>query len=210
VEGVKLTPSALEVKVTSPPPYVLNITAFLVVAMAVADSGVVGPTRIVVGLGTVEAWMALLRAELTEAALELDSDCELERAELCAGVLGVGVVEVVVALLPLCLLAIWTSLDATRGFSEWTCSMADRSLLKTPSLNLGDSECRAWWIASESMESRSLLNSSQSIMAPSCFDCFVAGDEKALRKRVLSTRAFRRPNMVEAEEVCKRFCVLGS
>lgn len=52
-------------------------------------------------------------------------------------------------------------------------------------------------MASESMESRSLLNSSQSIMAPSCFDCFVAGDEKAVRRRVLSTRAFRRPNMVE-------------
>lgn len=84
--------------------------------------------------------MALLRAELTDSARELDADSELERAELWAGVLGVGVVEVVVALLPLCLFAMCTSLDAIRGFSEWTCSIADRSLLKTPSLNLGDSE----------------------------------------------------------------------
>jgi len=49
--------------------------------------------------------MALLNAELTDAALELDSDSELDRAELCAGVLGVGVVLVVVALEPDCLLA---------------------------------------------------------------------------------------------------------
>lgn len=49
--------------------------------------------------------MALLNAELTDAALELDSDSELDRAELCAGVLGVGVVLVVVALEPDCLFA---------------------------------------------------------------------------------------------------------
>lgn len=200
MDGVKLTPSELEVSVTRPPPYVLNITAPLVVATGVAEFGVVGATRMVVGAGTVDAWMALLNTELTEAALELDSDAELACAELCAGVLGVGVGVVleVVALELLCLLAIWTSLEAMKGFSEWTCSMAERSLLKTPSLNLGASECRAWCMASLSMESRSALNSSQSIAAALLFRvCWLAGDEKTQRKRVPSTRAFRRPNMVE-------------
>ena len=58
--------------------------------------------------------MALLNAELTDAALELDADIELDSAELWAGVLGVGVmlVVVVVAFEPLCLLAMWTSLEA--------------------------------------------------------------------------------------------------
>lgn len=56
--------------------------------------------------------MALLNAELTDAALELDADIELDSAELWAGVLGVGVVLVVVAFEPLCLLAMWTSLEA--------------------------------------------------------------------------------------------------
>jgi len=55
VDGVKLTPSELEVSVTRPPPYVLNITAPLVVATGVADTGVVGATRMVVGGGTVDA-----------------------------------------------------------------------------------------------------------------------------------------------------------
>jgi hypothetical protein len=131
------------VSVTRPPPNVLNITAPLLVATGVAEFGVVGATRMVVGGGTVDAYMALLNAELTEAALELDSDIELDSAELCAGVLGVGVVLVVVALELLCLLAIWTSLEAIRGLSEWTCSMAERSLLKTPSLNFGAREWRA-------------------------------------------------------------------
>jgi len=31
---------------------------------------------------------------------------------------------------------------ASGGFSEWTCSIALRSLLKTPCLNLGANECR--------------------------------------------------------------------
>ena len=48
------------------------------------------------------------------------------------------------------------------------------------------------------MESRSALNSSQSIIAASLFRvCLVAGDDKTPRKRVPSTSAFRRPNMVE-------------
>jgi hypothetical protein len=142
--------------------------------------------------------MALLRAELTEAARELDSETALDEAELCAGVLGVGVVLAVVVLEPLCRLAIWTSLEAMKGFSEWTCSMAERSLLKTPSLNLGARECRAWCIASLSRDSRSELNSFQSTIATSVFRvCLVAGDERTARKRVLSTSAFRRPNMVE-------------
>ena len=55
VDGVKLTPSELEVSVTRPPPYVLKITAPLVVATGVAELGVVGATRIVVGGGTVDA-----------------------------------------------------------------------------------------------------------------------------------------------------------
>ena len=49
--------------------------------------------------------MALLKAELTDAALELEADMELDCAELWAGVLGVGVV-VVVAFEALCLFAI--------------------------------------------------------------------------------------------------------
>jgi len=55
VDGVKLTPSALEVKVTRPPPKVLNTTALFVVAIGVADCGVVGATRMLVGEGTVDA-----------------------------------------------------------------------------------------------------------------------------------------------------------
>ena len=55
MDGVKLTPSELEVSVTRPPPYVLNITAPLVVATGVAETGVVGATRMVVGWGTVDA-----------------------------------------------------------------------------------------------------------------------------------------------------------
>jgi len=52
---VKLTPSLEDVKVTRPPPYVLNITALCEVATGVAESGVVGATRMVVGEGTVDA-----------------------------------------------------------------------------------------------------------------------------------------------------------
>ena len=186
---------------TSPPPYVLKTTAPLDVAIGVADGGVVGATRIVVGAGTVDAWIALDNADDTDDALELDADSELDSAELCEGVLGVGVVLVVVALEPLCLLAIWTSFDAIMGFSEWTCSRAERSLLKTPSLNLGESECKAWWMAPSSMVSRRALNWSQSNTAALWFFCLMAGEEKAARKRVLSTRAFCGPSMVE---VCVR------
>ena len=171
------------------------MTAPSVVATAEADEGVVGATRMDVGEGTVDAKMALDRAEETDAALELDADSELDTAELCAGVLGVSVV-LAVEFEPLCLFAMWTSLDAIIGFSEWTCSRAERSLLNTPSLNLGERECRAWWIASPSMESRSALNSSQSIIAAADFVCLMEGEEHAARKRVLSTSTLCRPTMV--------------
>ena len=161
MDGVKLTPSLEEVRVTRPPPYVLKMTALCVVAIGVADLGVVGATRMLVGEGTEDAKMALLNAELTDAALELDADSELESAELCAGVLGLGEVMVVVAFAADCRFAIWTSWEAICGFSEWTCSIAERSLLKMPSLNLGARACSAWWIALLSSESRSALNSSQ-------------------------------------------------
>jgi len=52
----------------------------------------------------------------------------------------VVVVEEVVVVELLCLFAILSSLLATAGFSEWTCSIAVRSLLNTPSLNFGASE----------------------------------------------------------------------
>ena len=53
-------------------------------------------------------------------------------------------------------------------------------------------------MASLSMESRSALNSFQSIEAPLMFRvCLDAGDEKAPRRRVLNTKAFRRPNMIK-------------
>lgn len=55
-------------------------------------------------------------------------------------------------------------------------------------------------MASLSMESMSALNSTQSMEVPSLFRvCLEAGDEKAPRKRVLSTKAFRRPNIMMVE-----------
>lgn len=113
VLGVKLTPTAEEVRVTTPPPSVLNTTAPSVVAMAVAEGGVVGGTVTVVAAGTVDAKMAEDRMEDTLAARELDSDSTL----LCAGVDAVDE-AVVVELLSCLFLARCTSLLAITGFSE--------------------------------------------------------------------------------------------
>ena len=49
--------------------------------------------------------------------------------------------EVVVLLLPP-RFANLIRLLASAGFSEWRCSMAERSLLNTPSWNLGEMKCR--------------------------------------------------------------------
>jgi len=128
VLGVKWTLKADDVKVTRPPPNVLNTTAPLLVSTAVADGGVVGGTVTVVAAGTVDAKIAEERMDDTLAARELDSDAAL----LCAGVEGVTEAEVVELLVCL-FFAKCTSLLAITGFSEGACSSAARSLLKTPS-----------------------------------------------------------------------------
>lgn len=133
---MKCTLNADDVRVTKPPPNVLNTTAPLLVSTGVAEGGVVGGTVTVVAAGTVDAKIAEERMEETLAARELDSDSAL----LCAGVDAVEEVVVVVELLACLFFAKCTSLLAMIGLSEWTCSMAARSLLKTPSWNLGESE----------------------------------------------------------------------
>lgn len=127
--GVKCTLNADDVRVTRPPPNVLKTTAPSLVPTGVADGGAVGASVTVVAAGTVEARIAEDRMDDTLAARELDSDATLL---LSAGV-EVIVDEVVVALLSCLFFARCTSLLAMIGFSEWTCSIAARSLLKTPS-----------------------------------------------------------------------------
>lgn len=138
--GVKRTLTAEEVSVTTPPPTVLYTTAPDPVEIGVADSGLVGATSTEVGDGRVVAVIsedsAEEMAELTDAATELDCSAELDSS----GVVAEEVVVVTVLFDP-CLLAICTSLLAITGFSECTCSIAVRSLLKMPSLNLGDNAC---------------------------------------------------------------------
>lgn len=188
--GVKCTLNAEDVNVTRPPPKVLNTTAPSVVSTAVADGGAVGGTVTVVAPGTVDAKMAEERMEDTLAARELDSDAAL----LCAGVEGVEVAEVV-ELLACLFFARWTSLLAMMGLSEWTCSMAARSLLKTPSWNLGDNECRTECSAAGSTESSNEEKASQS-----CSDRSSAGlndgELNAPSSRLLKTNALRRAIML--------------
>lgn len=125
--------------------------------------------------------------EDTLAARELDSAIAL----LCAGVEGVTEAEVVVLLV--CLLcAKCTSLLAMIGFSEWTCSMAARSLLKTPSWNFGDSACRTECRADGSTASSNDENASQLINELSSVD-FLSVDPKAPSSRELKTNALRKP-----------------
>ena len=186
---MKCTFNADDVRVTRPPPTVLKTTAPSVVATGVADGGALGGTVTVVAAGTVDAKMADERMEDTLAARELDSDATL----LSAGV--DAVVEVVVELLACLFLARWTSLLAIIGFSEWTCSMAARSLLNTPSWNFGDSECRTEWSAAGSMASSSDEKASQLYNEDPSAGGF-AGELMAPSSRVLKTRALRRPSML--------------
>lgn len=112
VEGLKCTPTALDVNVTSPPPYVLYTIPPSTVAIAVASAGALGGTTIVVASGTV-------LAVICSDSSELMADCWF---------------AAVVVVLELCrLMAMCTSFVATTGSSEWTCSRAERSLEKTPS-----------------------------------------------------------------------------
>ena len=105
-----------------------------------------------------------------------------------AMLLEAGETVVVVALLAL--FASSTRLVAKGGFSEWTCSMALRSLLKTPCLNLGASECRIACIESSSMFSISWWKRSQSVIVDS--ECGGVGEARAdVRRRMLSTTCRR-------------------
>lgn len=127
--------------VTTPPLDSLNMIAPLVVAMAVAPAGVEGATTIVVGAGRTEAVRAdeaassLLREDSALRRLDATEDKLLstEAMLLCA-----GLDDVVVLLARFA--SPMTSLLASRGFSECTCSRATRSLLKMPCWNLGARE----------------------------------------------------------------------
>jgi len=114
---VKDTSNADDVKVTRPPPNVLNTTAPSLVSTGVAEGGAVGGTVTVVAAGTVDAKMAEERIDDTLAARELDSCAALDAALLCAGVEGVNV-GVVVELLVCLFFARCTSLLAMTGLSE--------------------------------------------------------------------------------------------
>lgn len=186
------TSTAEDVRVTNPPPYVLKTTAPSVVATGVASGGVVGGTVTVVAPGTVEARMAEERMDETTAARELDSCWAL----LCAGVEAVEE-EVVVALLSCLFRARCTSLLAMTGFSEWTCSMAARSLLNTPSWNLGDKACRTECRAAGLTLLRRDWNESQLTRASSSFGvCEWASEPNVLSNKVVKTNALLRPIMM--------------
>jgi NAD(P)H-dependent flavin oxidoreductase YrpB (nitropropane dioxygenase family) len=88
----------------------------------------------VVEAGFVVVVVVVVLAVVVAAALEDVADVVVEEAAWEV------VVVVVVEVELLCLFAILSSLLATAGFSEWTCSIAVRSLLNTPSLNFGASE----------------------------------------------------------------------
>jgi len=128
----------------------------------------------------------------TLAARELESDAAL----LCAGVEGVTE-ALVVELLSCLFFAKCTSLLAMMGLSEWTCSIAARSLLKTPSWNLGDSECSTECSVAGSTESSNDENASQLCRDLSCAGPSCAGVLRAPSNRLLKTNAFRRPIMLE-------------
>jgi len=127
----------------------------------------------------------------TLAARELESDAAL----LCAGVEGVTE-ALVVELLACLFFAKCTSLLAMIGLSEWTCSIAARSLLKTPSWNVGDSECSTECSAAGSTESSSDENASQ-LCSDRSSTGLCGGELSAPSNRLLKTNAFRRPIMLE-------------
>jgi hypothetical protein len=102
---------------------------------------------------------------------------------------GEVVVVVAVAFVLVWRLARANRLVASGGFSEWTCSIALRSLLKTPCLNLGANWCRIEWMELSSTLSTSLWNRSQSAMASA--GCCLGFAPQAVRTRALSTRASR-------------------
>lgn len=107
---------------------------------------------------------------------------------LCTAAILLDAGEVVVVVVVLVArLARAKRLVASGGFSEWTCSMALRSLLKTPCLNLGANLCRIEWIELSSTLSTNLWNRSQS--ATESAGCWVGFAHAA--RRVLSTRASR-------------------
>ena len=102
--------------------------------------------------------------------------------------LEAGDFVVVVALLAL--FASSTRLVANGGSSEWTCSIALRSLLKTPCLNFGASECRIACIELSSTFSINWWKRSQSVIVDS--DCGGVGEARAdVRSSVLSTTCRR-------------------
>jgi hypothetical protein len=77
-------------------------------------------------------------------------------------------------------------LVASGGFSEWTCSIALRSLLKTPCLNLGANLWRIEWMELSSTLSTNLWNRSQSATESQGGG---VGFPRDVRSRVPSTRA---------------------
>ena len=188
---MKRTPTAEDVKVTNPPPNVLKTTAPSVVSTAVAEAGAAGATVTVVAAGTVEAKMAEERMEETLAALELDAASAL----LWAGVEAVDEV-VVVELLSCLFFARCTSLLAMTGFSEWTCSIAARSLLNTPSWNLGDSECKTECRAAGSTVSSRTWKASQ-LTNDLSSSSVCLGEPKEPKSKLLKTSALQKPTMMD-------------
>jgi hypothetical protein len=81
-----------------------------------------------------------------------------------------------------------TRLLASRGFSEWTCSMALRSLLKMPCWNFGLRAWRMEWIRVSSRVSRSRWKTSQ-LAEESDLEVRVgAGEVRTGRRRLMRTR----------------------
>lgn len=113
-----------------------------------------------------------------------------------AMLLDAGEARVVVVLL--CRFARERRLVASGGFSEWTCSIALRSLLKTPCLNLGANLWRMEWMELSSTLSTNLWNKSQSATES---EYCVVGFPRDVRSSVLSTRACRGKIIVAS--VCK-------
>jgi hypothetical protein len=103
--------------------------------------------------------------------------------------LDAGEAVVVVVVVLVWRLARANRLVASGGFSEWTCSIALRSLLKTPCLNFGANLCRIEWMELSSTLSTNLWNRSQSATASA--GCCLGFAPQAVRTRAPSTRASR-------------------
>src|SRR5271170_6521774 len=87
---------------------------------------------------------------------------------------------------------------ASRGFSEWICSMALRSVLKTPCWNFGLRAWRIEWMLVSSRVSRSRSNTSQ------------LAEESDLEVRVAAgeVRTGGRRRLIKRRPCCKNFIVM--